>query len=132
MAHFGFVTTMRRGPDSTLPSERLPAVVLVTPEPHHVAACEQVVRGFREGPVVKITDVRGAATTVGEWKPFAVVIPEPVYGFDPREFDSLAKAVGAEVIVVTAAQPAEEVVKNLAPRLRASLSWWQARGLAAP
>ncbi len=43
------------------------------------------------------------ATAAARWKPFALLVPEAVYEFDPAEFDALARSVGALLIRVNAA-----------------------------
>lgn len=115
---------MSRSPDSTLPSRRIPSVVLITPRPELLAALERVVEGIDEAPRVKTADLKDAATMVAEWRPFAVIIPADVLAFDPGEFQALARDVGAEVIAYDADAGSHDVAARLLPGLQAALLRW--------
>ncbi len=49
---------------------------------------------------VETCGVDEVSTTVAKWRPFAIIVAASIYGFDPREFDALARDVRAVVITV--------------------------------
>jgi len=118
--------------DSTIPGRRIPVVVLITPGAALLAVCEKVVHYLDEVPTVKVADLVTASTIIAEWRPFAVVIPEPVFAFDPEEFASLARSVGAHVLVVETENASTALVGRLFPKLNAALASWEARRGGSP
>jgi hypothetical protein len=65
--------------------------------------------------------VEDAATAVASSRPFALIVPDVVYGFDPAEFDALAQAVGATLVQIPAqGMTPERADALLVPRLRAA------------
>jgi hypothetical protein len=54
------------------------------------------------GANVIATGVKQAATTAADVRPYAIVIPDPIYQFDRAEFDALGRDLGAEVVVADA------------------------------
>ncbi len=45
-------------------------------------------------------DIVSLATTAAQWRPFAVIVPSDVLGFDGAGFRSLANAVGAALLEI--------------------------------
>jgi len=123
---------MSASPDSTLPSRRIPVIVLITPGRELHLACEEVARQLDEAPAVKVADMTTASTVIAESRPFAVVVPEAVFAFDPKEFESLAAAVGAGVLAVDPDEAPPALVRRLLPRLRSMFEWWEARQAVSP
>jgi hypothetical protein len=110
--------------DSTLPSRRIPSVVLVAPAPELLDALQRVVRCLDETPSMKTATLTDAATVVAEWRPFAVIVAADILAFDPAEFQALARDVGAEVIAYDADAGAHDVAAALLPGLEAALLLW--------
>jgi hypothetical protein len=53
-------------------------------------------------------------------RPIALLVDADVYGFDPGEFDALARSVGAQRVVVGDQEPMERLVERLGLALTAS------------
>jgi hypothetical protein len=123
---------MSANPDSTLPSRRIPVIVLIAPGSELLAACTEMARHLDEMPNVQVADVARASTVIAEWRPFAVLILEPVFAFDPSEFESLAEAVGAGVMVIDPEEASTALVPRLLPRLKEMFAWWEARQAVSP
>lgn len=115
-----------RQPLSTIPDTRLPVLVLIAPSKATLAVCQEAMRHFAGGSV-EVTDVKGATTLVAARKPFAVVLDEDVYAFDPREFQALGRAVGAEVITIPASAARGRLLARLLPELEAAYRRWERR-----
>lgn len=109
----------------TLPETRAAVLVVVSPADALLAACRESVR-YVVAANVEVTDVKSVATDVAKWRPFAIVIEEELFAFDPQEFIALARDVGAEVITAPAGAPEDELVTVLLPRLKASFHRWEA------
>ena len=81
------------------------AVVLVLGGPDElVEAVRRVARA--EGPNIAV-EVRGAvnsASAVTSLRPFALVMSQDIYGFDPDEFAALARDVQADLVVLKLTQ----------------------------
>lgn len=118
--------------DSTLPAQRIPVLVVISPGPELLSMLEDIARKLDEVPTVKSADVASAATVLAEWRPFAVIIPEPVFAFDSQEFGSIAHSVGAELVVVNPEDSADAITARLVPRLKEIFGWWQARQAVSP
>jgi hypothetical protein len=114
-------------PDSTIPGRPSPTVILVMPESRLLDACLHAVSELPDVPRMEVTDVQGTATAVARWRPFALIIPQDLYDFDPNEFKALAKDVGAEIIMVSADSEYGDIAAFLPPRLRSALEDWEAR-----
>jgi len=100
-------------------------LVVVSPEKELLAACRESARTI-VAVDVEVTDVKSVATDVAKWRPFAIVIEEDLFAFDPNEFIALARDVAAEVITVPASTARDELVTVLMPRLKAALTRWEA------
>jgi hypothetical protein len=111
-------------PDSTLPSWRIPLVVLVAPGPDLLDALQKAVQCIDETPSVTTAALPDAATVVAEWRPFALIVAADILAFDPAEFQALARDVGAEVIAYDADAGADDVAAALLPGLQAALLRW--------
>jgi hypothetical protein len=114
-------------PDTTIPGRPTPTVILVMPESRLLDACLHAVSELPEVPRMEVTDVKGTATAVARWRPFALILQEELYDFDPEEFKALAKDVGAEIIMVRADSEYGDIAAFLPPRLRSALDNWEAR-----
>jgi hypothetical protein len=115
-----------RQPLSTVPDTRLPVLVLIAPSRATLGMCQEAMRHFAGGSV-EVTDVKGATTLVAERKPFALVLDEDVYAFDPREFQALGRDVGAELITISAEVARGRLLARLLPRLEAAYRRWERR-----
>ena len=114
-------------PDSTLPSRLVPTLVLVMPESGLLDACLQATSALTPVPSVEVTDVKSAATVVARWRPFAVLVSEEIFDFDPEEFRALARDVGAELITIAPGDSYGVVSSALLPRLTGALAMWERR-----
>lgn len=115
-----------RQPLSTIPDTRLPVLVLIAPSKATLGLCQEAMRQFAGGSV-EVTDVKGATTFVAARKPFALVLDEDVYAFDPREFRALGRDVGAELITIPAATARGRLLARLLPELESAYRRWQRR-----
>ena len=118
--------SLSRPPFSTIPEQRVPSVVLVAPSDALSRACHEAMRFVAAAASIEITDVAGAATNVARWRPFALVMEEEVFEFDPREFEALARDVGAEIVTVASRDPEELLTSVLLPQLKALYRRWDA------
>jgi hypothetical protein len=112
--------------DSTLPSRRIPTVVLVNTRRELLARLDASIRDFEEIPTLKPVELKAAATAIAEARPFAVLVPTDLFEFDPSEFVALARDVGAMVIAYDAEEPLDALRAFLVPKLRAALQGWTA------
>ncbi|MCA9596405.1 MAG: hypothetical protein KC776_23985 [Myxococcales bacterium] len=112
---------MRKPP--LMPTKRhrvIPCAVLIGGNAELRDACRTVVARAAAARL-EACGVEDAATTVASCRPFALIVPDVVYGFDPAEFDALARAVGASLVQIPAAgMSAEGADALLVPRLRAA------------
>jgi hypothetical protein len=99
--------------------------MLVMPESRVLDACLLAVSELPDVPRVEVTDVRGAATAVAKWRPFAIVLAQELYDFDPEEFRALAKDVGAEVVMVPAGSNYGQITAAVGPELSVALARWE-------
>ena len=97
---------------------RVPAVLAVAATDNVVQACRKAVLTFTLAEIVR-AQVHDAATKAAKWRPFAFVIPEDTYQFDPQEFDELARDVGALVVTIYSADaPVDELAEDLREALK--------------
>jgi hypothetical protein len=82
---------------------RIEAVLVVGSSRPLIQAVQQSVGKLRGADVVTC-ELRDVQTRAAQLRPFAMVIAEHLYAFDPLEFDALARDVRAELIVVTEGQ----------------------------
>jgi hypothetical protein len=74
---------------------------------------------------IEVADVRGAATVVAAQRPFAVVLEDDVFAFDPAEFEALGRDVGAELVIVPAGTAPDDRMPLLLPKLKAAFQRWE-------
>lgn len=117
--------TSRRS--STMPSPPIPSVVLISPGRELLRACLETVHQIDDMPRVEIAELPNVATVVSRCRPFAVVLSEDIFPFDPGEFEALARDVGTELIIVDVAKDAHAIAVALLPRLRAAFLRWEVR-----
>jgi hypothetical protein len=98
-------------------------LVVISPTDELLAACREAARYLPAN--VEVTDVKSVATDVAKWRPFAIVIEEELFAFDPNEFIALARDVAAEVLTAPAAATRDELVTILLPRLKATFRRWE-------
>jgi len=117
--------TSRRS--STMPSAPIPSVVLISPGSELLRVCLEAVHRIDDMPRVEIAELPNVATVVAGCRPFAVVLSEDIFVFDPGEFEALARDVGTELIVVGVAEEPRAIAVALLPRLRDAFLRWEAR-----
>jgi hypothetical protein len=110
-----------RGEEPTLRPARAP-IVLVAGGPEELfSAARQV--GVTESPAITVEacgalSVTSSAATL---RPFALVVSQDVYEFDPEEFSALARDVGAELVVIKVPGSGSGFLEQaLRPSLRAA------------
>ena len=112
----------RPSDDSTLRPLAVPRVLVVGgPEPL-LLAVRTVARG--EGPAIAVEtcELIDAANTMTAMRPFAVVMSQDVYGFDPGELGALVRDVQAELVVVKVNRVTASFLEQaLRPSLRHAL-----------
>ncbi len=116
---------MARRPFSTIPDSRVPAVVVIAPSEALLEACRESLR-YVVVATLEATGVKEAATNIARLRPFAIVIEEDVFDFDPAEFEALARDVGGEVVAVPGAADSETLLSLLLPRLKGAFARWSA------
>lgn len=109
---------------STIPEQRVAVVVAVAPSAELLAACRESVR-YLTATNVEVTDVKSVATDVAKWRPFAIIVEEELFAFDPNEFIALARDVAAEVITVPGGARRDELMAVLLPRLKKTFRRWE-------
>ena len=107
---------------STIPDMRAPVLVVVAPNPELLDACHEASRFLAVR--LEVTEVNSVATSAARLRPFAIILEEDVFAFDPNEFTALARDVGAEVITVSASMVRDELLGVLLPRLKTALAEW--------
>lgn len=117
---------MARPPISTIPERRLPALVVIAPGKTLLEACVETMHFVTVGRV-EIADIKNVATRVAEERPFAIVVEEDVFAFDPAEFQALARDVGSEIVTVPAEAAHDALVSHLLPALKAAFRRWEER-----
>ena len=65
---------------------------------------------------VEHVTVATVATAVSTYRPIAIVMSHDVYGFDAKEFDALARDVGAAVIPVDCSLDQKHMERRLVPK----------------
>jgi len=107
--------------DTTLRPMRVP-VVLVAGGPDELVAAAKLVAGL-ESPVIQVEacGAVSASSMAATLRPFALVVSQDIFGFDPDEFTALARDVQAELIVLKLSAAAQGFLEQaLRPSLRAA------------
>jgi hypothetical protein len=115
---------MARPPFSTIPERRLPVLVVIAPGRALLEACYETMHFVTAGRV-EVADVKNIATRVAAERPFAIVLEEDVFAFDPREFEALGKDVGAEIVTVPAEAAHDALLSRLLPALKGAFGRWE-------
>jgi hypothetical protein len=69
---------------------------------------------------VHAANVASVATAAARWRPLAIIVTHDVYAFDEREFDALAKDVGARLLAIPTDLPIEQLRHRLLAALGAA------------
>ncbi|NRA35469.1 MAG: hypothetical protein HRU17_19240 [Polyangiaceae bacterium] len=83
--------------DDTLVNADAECVVLVAGDAPALAACRSAAIKVASAPVEEC-EMKDVATHCAKFHPFAIVLDNSIYEFDPAEFDSLARDVGAQLV----------------------------------
>lgn len=81
----------------------LATVVVVVGGPDKLVEAAKLAMERIAGARVETCEILNAATTVAERWPFAIVMTEDIYGFDPDEFEALARDVAAHLFRIDVA-----------------------------
>ncbi|MDD9940543.1 MAG: hypothetical protein OXU20_05725 [Myxococcales bacterium] len=73
----------------------LSTVIVVVGGPEELIRAAQRTATDIPGARIETCDLRNVATTVAKFWPFAIVMSEDMYAFDPQEFEALARDVAA-------------------------------------
>jgi hypothetical protein len=121
-----FVTSASppRRTTSTIPEQRVAVLVVVSPTDALLSACREAAR-YLPAASVQVTDVKSIATDVAFWRPFAIVIDEELFAFDPSEFIALARDVAAEILTAPESASRDELLTILLPRLKSTFQRWE-------
>jgi hypothetical protein len=115
-----------------MPSPPIPVVVMIAPGEGLSSICPEIIRKLDDPPEVQTAGLVDAATVVARCRPFALVIPDVVFAFDPQAFEGLARDVGAEVIVLDTVAQVRALGDALLSSLKAALIRWKAGRSAFP
>jgi hypothetical protein len=118
---------MADSPDSTVPRLPIPSVVIIAPAPEMLDIWLEVLQSLDEVPSIQMAELKDAATAVARWRPLALLVEQDLLEFDSREFDELARDVGAEIIAVDARAGKTMISALVVPKLNAALERWKAR-----
>jgi len=89
--------------DTTIESVRVP-VVLVVGGPDALIEAARSVAGVESGLIlVESCSAMNVATAATQRRPFALVISQDIFAFDPEEFAALARDVQADLVVLKVA-----------------------------
>jgi hypothetical protein len=90
-----------QAPDAPTVRPVRPPVVLVVGGPDELAEAARRV-AQRESPTitVEVCGASDAASAASSSRPFALVLSQDIYGFDPNEFAALARDVQADLVVL--------------------------------
>jgi hypothetical protein len=113
--------------DSTVPQRPIPSVVIVAPAAEMLDMWLEILQRLEEVPSIQLTELKDAATAVAKWRPMALLVERELFDFDAKEFEALARDVGAEVIVVDTATGKDAIAAVVVPTLAAALENWRAR-----
>lgn len=89
---------MARENQTTLTAVTAPTVITIGCSPALQALSERCLGSMKV--LIKHSELAQAPTIAAQRRPLAIVIPEDLYEFDPREFDALARDVGASILRV--------------------------------
>jgi len=90
---------MPRNRFTTRQITRDPVLMVIGDDAELEQVCQEIGRVL--GSMVTVTPLDETTTRAARWRPFALVLPNHVYAFDPGEFDDLGRDVGAVVVPVT-------------------------------
>lgn len=95
------------------------SVVVVGGPDTLIEAVRRCAGGVSRSARVIRTQIARAATDVARERPFAIVVSDPLYAFDPEEFDALSRDVKAVLIAIHTAEVHGDVLyERLLPLLR--------------
>jgi hypothetical protein len=104
---------------STLRPMVVPRVLVIGGPSPLVDAVRSVAGGESPAIAVDICDLVDAANAMTTTRPFAVVMSQDVYGFDPGELAALVRDVQAELVVVKVTRVSQGFLEQaLRPSLR--------------
>jgi hypothetical protein len=88
------------GDDPTVRPARVPIVLVAGGPDDLVSAAQRVAAAENASIVVEACGAVSVATTAASMRPFALVISQDIFAFDPDEFAALARDVNADLIVL--------------------------------
>jgi hypothetical protein len=118
----------------TLRPERVPIVLVAGGPEELVEAARRVAAGESSQIVVEACGAASVNTAASSMRPFALVVNQDVFAFDPEEFSALARDVHAELIVlkVSAAARPGFLDQALRPSLRTAYRRFRVENESGP
>lgn len=106
---------------TTLRPARAPVVLVLGGPDELVAAARRVAQGESPMIAVEACGAVTAASAAAQLRPFALVLTQDIYAFDPDEFKALARDVHADLVVLKLTQTnAAFLDQALRPSLRSA------------
>jgi hypothetical protein len=110
--------------EPTKKNRLMPVVVLIAGSRELLQSCQKCA-ALATAARVESCSLDQAATKVATWRPFAIVVPESVFEFDPKEFKALARDVQATLVTVPDPLPETRARAALVPALRDAARRWR-------
>jgi hypothetical protein len=119
---------------TTLRPERVPVVLVAGGPEELVEAARRVAAGESAQIVVEACGAVSVNTAASSMRPFALIVNQDVFAFDPEEFSALARDVHAELIVlkVSAATSPGFLDQALRPSLRTAFRRFRVENESGP
>lgn len=120
------------GAPTIIPLPR-PVVLVVGGPDELTAAAQRVIEGDNGGIEVHECAPAETATAVSTLRPFAIVVGEDLFTFDPAEFEALARDVGALLVHLKVSGVQSTFLEQaLRPSLRTAYRNWRTHVESGP
>lgn len=118
----------------TLRPERVPIVLVAGGPEELVEAARRVAAGESSQITVEACGAVSVNTAASAMRPFALIVNQDVFAFDPEEFSALARDIQAELIVlkVSSSTSAGFLDQALRPSLRTAFRRFRVENESGP
>ncbi|XXY53599.1 hypothetical protein WME91_20915 [Sorangium sp. So ce269] len=89
----------------------IPLVIVAGCPAEFVAVCREV--GARLGVAVRESDLRSLRATIIASQPYAVLVTEELYRFDPESFDAVIRQAPASLVRIDRLEAHDDVARRL-------------------
>ena len=89
----------------TMRHRKVPCVLVVGGTEELVAATTRVANGESPAIGIEVCGAANAPSLAARLRPFALVLNQEIFDFDPEEFTALARDVHADLVVVKISRP---------------------------